>query len=79
MTLASVLHKADLCQRINLRPVNDRQREVINRLLSDFEGFLTSSKHAKLTECSQDTALRDISELLRRGHHIAPIAQSSDQ
>ena len=66
-TLASVLHKAKLWQRINLRPVNDRQRKVINRLLDDFEGFLTTSKYAKLAKCSNDTALRDIRELLARG------------
>jgi len=65
--LAAVLHKAKLWQRINRRPVNDRQREVINRMLDGFEGFLTTSKYAKLAKCSQDTALRDIRELLERG------------
>ncbi len=50
--------------RINLRPVNERQRLVINRMLNGFEGFLSTSKYAK---CSTDTALRDIRELLRRG------------
>ena len=39
---------------------------VINRLLDGFEGFLTSSKYAKLAKCSSDTALRDIQELLER-------------
>ena len=66
-TLAAVLLKARLWQRINLRPVNNRQREVINRMLGGFEGFLTTSKYAKLAKCSQDTALRDIRELLERG------------
>ncbi len=66
-TLAAVLHKAKLWQRINRRPVNNRQREVINRMLDGFEGFLTTSKYAKLAACSQDTALRDIHELLERG------------
>lgn len=45
---------------------NERQRSVINRLLDEFEGKLTSSKWAKLTKCSQDTALRDITDLLER-------------
>jgi len=40
---------------------------VINRLLNGFEGFLTTSKYAKLAKCSSDTALRDIQELLQRG------------
>ncbi len=65
--LAAVLHKAKLWQRINRRPVNDRQRLVINRLLDGFKGFLTTSKYAKLAKCSSDTALRDIRELLARG------------
>ena len=66
-SLAAVLHKAKLWQRINRRPVNNRQREVINLMLGGFEGFLTTSKYAKLVKCSQDTALRDIRELLERG------------
>jgi Fic family protein len=65
-TLGSVLHKARLWQRINLRPVNERQRKVINRMLDDFQGHLTTSKYAKLAKCSNDTALRDIRELLER-------------
>ena len=65
--LAAVLHKAKLWQRINHRPVNDRQRLVINRLLNGFKGSLTNSKYSKLAKCSPDTALRDIRELLDRG------------
>jgi hypothetical protein len=41
-------------------------RPVINRLLDGFEGKLTSSKYAKLTKCSQDTAYRDIQALVER-------------
>lgn len=66
-TLSSVLHKARLWQRINPNPVNERQRSVINRMLAEFKGHLTTSKYAKLAKCSNDTALRDISELLERG------------
>ncbi|MBI3820442.1 MAG: Fic family protein [Planctomycetes bacterium] len=66
-TLSAVRAKADLWHRINQNPVNDRQRSVINRLLDDFKGSLTTSKYAKLAKCSTDTALRDISELLERG------------
>jgi Fic family protein len=47
--------------------INDRQRLVLNRLLDGFEGKLTTSKYAKLTKCSQDTALRDILLLVERG------------
>ncbi|MBX9790002.1 MAG: Fic family protein [Pirellulales bacterium] len=66
-TLGAVLHKAKLWQRINRRPVNDRQQVVINRLLNDFKGFLTTSKYATFAKCSTDTALRDIRELVERG------------
>ena len=66
-TLGVVLHKARMWQQINRRPVNDRQRLVINRMLDGFKGFLSTSKYAKLAKCSTDTALRDIRELLKRG------------
>jgi len=65
-TLGSVLNKAKLWQRINRQPVNERQRKVINRMLDDFKGHLTTSKYAKLVKCSSDTALRDIRELVER-------------
>lgn len=47
--------------------LNERQRAIINRLLDGFEGKLTSSKWAKLTKTSADTALRDINDLVSRG------------
>lgn len=67
ISLASVLRKAALWDQVNRRPVNERQRLIINRLLDDFRGHLTTSKYAKLAKCSPDTALRDIRELLERG------------
>jgi Fic family protein len=66
-TLASVLLKARIWQRLNAQPVNDRQRLVINRMLNGFKGFLSTSKYAKLAMCSADTALRDIRDLVERG------------
>lgn len=47
--------------------VNERQRKVINRLWDGFEGKLTTSKWAKMCGCSQDTALRDINDLIGKG------------
>ncbi|MDJ0865796.1 MAG: Fic family protein [Myxococcota bacterium] len=66
-SLSSVLRKARLWQRLQPNPVNERQRRVINRMLGDFEGHMTTSKYAKLAKCSSDTALRDIRELAERG------------
>ena len=69
-TLAQVLSKARFWERLEGTAgaaFNDRQLLVVNRLLDGFEGKLTSSKWASLAKCSQDTALRDIDDLLRRG------------
>ena len=66
-TLASVLYKAKLWEKINQRPVNDRQQLIINRLLNGFKGHMNTSKYARLAKCSTDTALRDMQELLGRG------------
>jgi Fic family protein len=65
--LESVLAKARFWERFSHAPLNDRQRMVVNRLLDGFEGKLTSSKWAALAKTSQDTALRDIDDLVRRG------------
>ncbi len=64
--LTSVLFKAAVWGRINQEPVNERQRLVINRLLDNFKGHITTSKYAKIAKCSSDTALRDIRELAAR-------------
>ena len=66
-TLSAVLRKAKVWQQINLDPVNERQRSIINKMLNGFKGHLTTSKYAKLAKCSTDTALRDIRELVERG------------
>jgi Fic family protein len=47
--------------------MNERQIKVMNRMLDGFEGKLTSSKWAKLAKCSQDTAHRDILDLMKCG------------
>jgi Fic family protein len=64
--LATVLNKARFWERYAKVEFNKRQREIVNRLLNGFEGKLTTSKWAKLAKCSQDTALRDIEDLIRR-------------
>jgi Fic family protein len=66
-TLSAVLAKARFWERVQGVPLNNRQRLVLNRLLDGFEGKLTTSKYAKLTKCSQDSALRDILQLVERG------------
>ena len=65
--LAGVITKARYWETLRDVPLNDRQRLVINRLLDGFEGTLTTSKWATLTKSSQDTALRDMQQLVERG------------
>ena len=65
--LSAVLGKARFWDRFLGTEFNERQRSMINRLLNGLEGKLTSSKWAKLVKCSQDTALRDIEDLIRKG------------
>jgi Fic family protein len=64
--LAAVLEKSRFWKVHAGESFNARQRDLLNRLLAGFEGKLTSSKWAKITRCSQDTALRDIADLSQR-------------
>jgi Fic family protein len=66
-TLGAVLRKARFWEKHARVQVNDRQRDVINRLLDGFAGKLTTTKWATLEKCSHDTALRDIQDLIEQG------------
>lgn len=61
------LQKSHFWDSLKETTLNERQRKVINQLLDDFVGKLTSSKWAKMAKCSQDTAYRDIMDLVDRG------------
>jgi Fic family protein len=62
--LEKVLVKAYSWQEYNRHPLNDRQRKIVNMLMDGFEGKLNTSKYAKINKCSQDTALREVTELM---------------
>ena len=64
--LANVLEKSRFWQVHAAVELNLRQKDMINRLLEDFQGKLTSSKWAKIEKCSQDTASRDITDLIEK-------------
>ena len=66
-TLASVLRQARFWDALAGESFNERQRKVLGRMLDGFLGKLTSTKWAKLAKCSQDTAGRDIADLVGRG------------
>lgn len=65
--LATTLRKARVWDRLDRGSVNARQRKVINLLLDGFEGKLSTSKCARIVKCFEDTALRDIKDLVQRG------------
>ncbi len=65
-TLDAIVYKTRFWDAFAGVPLNERQIKIINLLLDGFQGKLTTSKWAKLAECSQDTAYRDIIDLLER-------------
>jgi Fic family protein len=67
ITLETVLTKARFWEKHAKTVLNDRQILMLNKLFGQFEGALTSSKWAKMTKCSSDTALRDIQDLINKG------------
>ncbi len=62
-----VVQKHQFWMDNNAKISNDRQRLMLNKLMDNFEGNLTSSKWAKITKVSTDTALRDITDLVSKG------------
>ncbi|MDR2816985.1 MAG: Fic family protein [Proteiniphilum sp.] len=66
-TFRKALYKAGFWDKHTETELNARQRLMLNKLLDGFNGKLTSSKWAKITKASQDTALRDINDLMAKG------------
>lgn len=60
------IEKAEYWETHCKKEINERQRKVINKLWDGFDGKLTTSKWAKICHCSQDTALRDINDLITK-------------
>lgn len=67
ITLAGVIRKARYWEFLGTKILNERQKLLLNKLLDKFEGKLNTSKWAKIAKCSQDTALRDIQNLVEQG------------
>jgi Fic family protein len=66
-SIDGVLARATFWQRLEGLPLNERQSTMLSRLQYDFKGKLTTSKWAKMTKVSQDTATRDIADLIAKG------------
>jgi Fic family protein len=65
-TLKTVLNKAEFWKKNTAILLNKRQHIIINKLLDGFDGKLNTSKYAKITKCSRDTALRDVTDLISK-------------
>lgn len=66
-TTQRILRKAEFWKLHESIPINERQRIMLNMLFDGFQGKLQSSKWAKITKVSTDTALRDIKDLIEKG------------
>ena len=67
VSLKQILAKAEFWREHAGEELCEHQREMLNRLLDGFNGNLTSSKWAKICKVSQDTASREIKDLMCRG------------
>jgi Fic family protein len=65
--LKGVVYLANLSHRLPSGKLNERQKKVLNMMIQGFNGNLTTGKWAKIAQCSTDTALRDIGELVELG------------
>jgi len=66
-TLQDVLKRVEFWDKHASLALNARQRTMLERMQEGFFGNLSSSKWAKITKCSQDTAGRDIADLAEKG------------
>jgi Fic family protein len=65
--IAKTLAKATFWQQNSRTILNNRQAKMLNLIWDDFEGKLTTKKWAIINKCSDDTALRDINDLIAKG------------
>jgi len=65
-TVQKILYKAEFWYKNKDTILNSRQRMMLNKLFDGFIGKLNTSKWAKISKCSQDTALRDIQDLIEK-------------
>lgn len=65
-SIEMILDKANFWDKHADTILNGRQRLMLNKLLDGFDGKLNTTKWAKITKCSADTALRDIIDLIAK-------------
>jgi Fic family protein len=65
-TLSAVANRSRFWEKNRDTSLNSRQQYMVGVLLDEFYGKLTSTKWAKMTKSSPDTALRDIQDLIEK-------------
>jgi Fic family protein len=65
-TVGQAIERTRFWQRVKDVPLNDRQKNVISRMLMGWEGRMTNRKYAKVTACSDATATRDLTDLVTK-------------
>ena len=70
LTVANTLNKAKFWMTHQTKPLNERQRKVLNRMLDakdGFEGGMNTRKYMSLTKTSRATAYRELAQMVEWG------------
>lgn len=65
--VSTVLNKSLFWMRAASTPLTARQAQTLNLFLDGYEAKITSKSWADLNNCSKDTAIRDIQDLVQKG------------
>ncbi|WP_194776787.1 Fic family protein [Pararhodonellum marinum] len=66
-TTEKILNKGKFWKLYENTSISERLRLILNKLFDGFKGKMQTSKWAKITKTSSDTALRDIKDLVEKG------------
>ena len=70
LTVANTLNKAKFWMTHQTKPLNERQRKALNRMLDakdGFEGGMNTRKYMSLTKTSRATAYRELAQMVEWG------------
>ena len=62
--ISTILNKSFFWQKASSVPLSQRQTDMLNLFLDGYEAKITSKTWASLAQCSKDTAIRDIQDLV---------------
>ena len=71
--LSTILNKSFFWQKASAVPITERQTHMLNLFLDGYEAKITSKTWATLANCSKDTAIRDIQDLVDKNILIEDI------